>query len=182
MSAFQDHILANSGVRTALLAGDSGAIRDWYRTHKHSTVTVSRKLNRDGLLAELGLQTSVAIIARLRAFSDSPHPWGLAVAELVRLIDGGSGPDFGDQEVQDLIGGLSTGVPTEAATELLPAIEQQITVPQAEAMLELANQDVSWGEHFLGRQPTIDDIDETLRPVRQPGSTLLLPDVAEALE
>lgn len=181
MEAYKNHILANQDVRAALLAGNSGAIRDWYNTHAQSTRVISRKLNRDGLLDALGLSRSVSIIAKLRAFATTPHPWAIAAAELIRLIDGGSGPDFGNDEVRLLVGGLKTGVPTEVATEQLPALVQAITEMEAQAMLALPVVSVMWSEHFLGRLSCVDDIDEILRPVRVPGKTTLTTEALAAL-
>lgn len=114
--AYKNHILANQAVRDALLAGNSGAIRNWYNTHAQSTHVISCKKNRDGLLDALGLQLSVSIIAKLRAFALTQHPWALIAAELIRLIDGGSGPDFGDDAIRATIVGLAPGVTKKTTT------------------------------------------------------------------
>lgn len=177
MNELRDHILANLSVRAALVAGDSSAIARWYNAHqatvtvdgetKPATKVVSRRLNRDGILERLGLNLATSIIVLLRNVAATPHEKAPLITELLRLIDGGSGPDFGDTEIRLLINQLETA--------------QVLTQAQATALRGLAVDPVTWSQQLLDRAITSEDVDETLRSVRQPGLVKLRADVLQVL-
>lgn len=177
MDEFRNHILANLDVRDALIAGDSFSIAKWYNTTRATVEqdgqqipavkVVNRRVNRDGILDKLGLNMATSIIVILRGVAASQHEYAPKIAELVRLIDGGSGPDFGNTEIRLLINQLQTA--------------QVLTEQQATALRSLGEAPVSVAEQILGKQVTADDMHEALRPVRHPGKTTLLPETLQSL-